>query len=235
MSRAMAGKRDGNLSSENPVHGTAMDSRERSASANLSCEEPSALDAHARFCGGRGSVTPSPTRPGGRPCRGPRTSRRRRRDRQRPRRAGRSRAAAGRPRSAGARPRPGSRAGTPPQPIRTCPEFIRDSGHSREKRLTFITEATAIESAGGGVGEAVALVGAGAGIGQGGGDLAESVEERLKDGNGGHTLCLKALSEKSSPQKLVPHSGSCGGKKPKIGGNLELLRKRGLCAAVRML
>ena len=40
-----------------------MDSRERSASANLSYEEPSALDAHARVCGGRGAVTPSPTRP----------------------------------------------------------------------------------------------------------------------------------------------------------------------------
>ena len=40
-----------------------MDSRERSASANLPYEEPSALDAHARLCGGRGSVTPSPTRP----------------------------------------------------------------------------------------------------------------------------------------------------------------------------
>ena len=63
MSRAMEGKRAGNSSSEYPVHGTAMDSRQRSASANLSCEEPSALDAHARFRGGRGAVTPSPTRP----------------------------------------------------------------------------------------------------------------------------------------------------------------------------
>ena len=92
------------------------------------------------------------------------------------------------------------------------------------------------ESAGSGVGEAVALVGAGPGIGQGGGDLAESVEEGLKDGNGGHTLCSKAESEKSSPQKLVLHSGSCAGKKPKIGGNLELLsrtRKRVRCHLVR--
>ena len=63
MSRAMEGKRAGNSSSEHPVHGTAMDSQERSASANLPCEEPSALDAHARFRGGRGSVTTSPTRP----------------------------------------------------------------------------------------------------------------------------------------------------------------------------
>ncbi len=73
------------------------------------------------------------------------------------------------------------------------------------------------ESTGGGVGEAVALVGAGPGSRQGGGDLAESVEERLKDGNGGHILCLKALSEKLSPQKLVPHSGICSGKTPKAG------------------
>ena len=73
------------------------------------------------------------------------------------------------------------------------------------------------ESTGGGVGKAVALIGAGPGSRQGGGDLAESVEERLKDGNGGHTLCLKAVSEKSSPQKLVPHSGICSGKTPKAG------------------
>ena len=73
------------------------------------------------------------------------------------------------------------------------------------------------ESTGGGVGEAVALVGAGPGSRQGGGDLAESVEERLKDGNGGHILCLKALSAKLSPQKLVPHSGICSGKTPKAG------------------
>ena len=79
------------------------------------------------------------------------------------------------------------------------------------------------ESTGGGVGKAVALVGAGPGIRQGGGDLAESVEERLKDGNGGHTLCLKAVPEKSSPQKLVPHSRSCGDKNPQTGCNLELL------------
>ena len=45
-----------------------MDSQERSASANLPCEEPSALDAHARFRGGRGSVTTSPTRPLGQTC-----------------------------------------------------------------------------------------------------------------------------------------------------------------------
>ena len=40
-----------------------MDSRERRDSAKLPCEEPSALDAHARFRGGRGAVMPSPTRP----------------------------------------------------------------------------------------------------------------------------------------------------------------------------
>ena len=39
-----------------------MDSRERSGSANLPCEEPSALDAHARVCEGRGAGTPPPTR-----------------------------------------------------------------------------------------------------------------------------------------------------------------------------
>ena len=60
------------------------------------------------------------------------------------------------------------------------------------------------EGAGGSIGEAVALVGAGPGIGQGGGDLAESVEEGFKDGNGGHTLCLKAESEKSSPPEIGP-------------------------------
>ncbi len=41
----------------------AAKARERYAPcANLSREEPSALDAHARVCGGRGAVTPPPTR-----------------------------------------------------------------------------------------------------------------------------------------------------------------------------
>ena len=70
------------------------------------------------------------------------------------------------------------------------------------------------QGAGGGVGDAVALVRAGSGIGQGGGDLAESVEEGLKDGNGGHILCFKAVTAKSRAQKLAPHSGICSGKNP---------------------
>ena len=95
-------------------------------------------------------LRPRPRSPLARPATAAGGSRRTPAHRHPPRacRAGRARAAAGRPRSAGARPRPCRRAGTPPQPGRTCAEFIRDSGYYREKRLTFITEAPLSRPAG---------------------------------------------------------------------------------------
>ena len=76
------------------------------------------------------------------------------------------------------------------------------------------------EGAGRGIGDGVALVGAGTGVGQGGGGLLEAVQKGLEHsgiGNGGHTLCLKAVPAKSSPQKLVPCYRPLSGSRDKKG------------------
>ena len=74
------------------------------------------------------------------------------------------------------------------------------------------------EGAGGSIGEAVALVGAGPGIGQGGGDLAESVEDGIQGRERRpHFMFESGVRKVKSPRNWA-HSGSCGGKKPKIGG-----------------
>ena len=57
------------------------------------------------------------------------------------------------------------------------------------------------EGAGGGIGDGIALVGAAAGIREGGGGLAEVVQEGIE--NAGHILCSEAALAKLSPQKRL--------------------------------